>query len=70
MQILRSAFPQFAEQNQRGYMQQDAEEVWTNIVSCLDSLPGYDTSGTIIEQKKFIEQFFTGILSSRYLIMY
>lgn len=34
---LRQKFPQFAQQGQGGYMQQDAEECWTNLIYVLKS---------------------------------
>lgn len=55
---LRSAFPQFAQQ-ERGhegmiYSQQDAEECFTTLVSCFDkTLPSVDGS----KENGFIKQF-------------
>ncbi|CAG8557045.1 17159_t:CDS:10 [Dentiscutata erythropus] len=37
LQALRSAFPQFDQRNANGYMQQDAEECWTQIVTSLNN---------------------------------
>ncbi|KAJ3089887.1 Ubiquitin carboxyl-terminal hydrolase 14 [Quaeritorhiza haematococci] len=43
LQILRLAFPQFGESDRRGFMQQDAEECWGQIVSALrEAVPGLD----------------------------
>jgi len=44
---LREKFPQFAQQGQGGYMQQDAEECWTNLLFTLKEkvqAPGGDSS--------------------------
>ncbi|KAI8853404.1 hypothetical protein BC829DRAFT_382730 [Chytridium lagenaria] len=65
LQILRTAFPQFAEQNNHGFLQQDAEECWGEIVSALsDKLGGLDSAGNVAEGKKFVDQFLTGELLS------
>jgi len=37
--IFRDAFPNFAEQKNGKYMQQDAEEFWTQLLTCLRVLP-------------------------------
>ncbi|CAG8507118.1 14042_t:CDS:10, partial [Dentiscutata heterogama] len=44
LQALRSAFPQFDQRNANGYMQQDAEECWTQIVTSLNNanIPSLD----------------------------
>ncbi|KAJ3296721.1 Ubiquitin carboxyl-terminal hydrolase 14, partial [Rhizoclosmatium sp. JEL0117] len=61
LQVLRSNYQQFAEMNNQGFMQQDAEECWGEILSALaDKAPGFSTSGDIDPSKKFIEQYFTG----------
>jgi ubiquitin carboxyl-terminal hydrolase 14 len=61
-QTLRTAFPQFSQQNRGQFMQQDAEECFTSLVSCLDrSLPSSKTSGT------FVSDFMTGQLESTYV---
>ncbi|KAI8910872.1 hypothetical protein EDD86DRAFT_189502, partial [Gorgonomyces haynaldii] len=60
LQVLRSVFPQFGEQDNRGFMQQDAEECWGQLISALDQkLPGLKADGTPEHQKHFIEQFMT-----------
>lgn len=65
LQVLRSAFPQFAEQGRGGYLQQDAEEVMNSIVSCLkDGVPGVPSAGESGKGPSFVEQFMTGELSS------
>ncbi|KAJ3316811.1 Ubiquitin carboxyl-terminal hydrolase 14 [Blyttiomyces sp. JEL0837] len=61
LQVLRMAFPQFAEQNNHGFMQQDAEECWGQIVSVLsDKVPGHTATGELETSKKFVDQFMTG----------
>ncbi|KAJ3011422.1 UNVERIFIED_CONTAM: Ubiquitin carboxyl-terminal hydrolase 14 [Siphonaria sp. JEL0065] len=61
LQVLRSNFQQFAEQNNHGFMQQDAEECWGEIVSALaEKAPGFELDGGIDVSKKFIDQYFTG----------
>ncbi|KAL1925549.1 uncharacterized protein VTP21DRAFT_432 [Calcarisporiella thermophila] len=59
LQMLRQAFPQFAQMGQGGVpMQQDAEECWSQIVSILKAkLPAHD-------EKNFIERYMTGQLVS------
>ncbi|KAH6575861.1 hypothetical protein BASA60_004800 [Batrachochytrium salamandrivorans] len=52
--------PQFAEANAQGFMQQDAEECWGQIVQALnDKVPGLAISGEVEKGKRFIEQFMT-----------
>ncbi|KAJ3355666.1 Ubiquitin carboxyl-terminal hydrolase 14 [Entophlyctis luteolus] len=61
LQMLRSNFQQFAEQNNHGFMQQDAEECWGEIMSVLaEKAPGFTLSGDVDESAKFIDQYFTG----------
>ncbi|KAJ3341852.1 Ubiquitin carboxyl-terminal hydrolase 14 [Gonapodya sp. JEL0774] len=66
LQVLRSAFPQFAEQSARGggFAQQDAEECWGAIVSSLrDTVPGKDKEGNWVkpsEGKGWVEEYMTG----------
>ncbi|KAI9330992.1 hypothetical protein BDR26DRAFT_912549 [Obelidium mucronatum] len=61
LQVLRSNFQQFAEQNNHGFMQQDAEECWGEIISALsEKAPGFDADGLVDPSKKFIDQYFTG----------
>ncbi|KAJ3214894.1 Ubiquitin carboxyl-terminal hydrolase 14 [Dinochytrium kinnereticum] len=65
LQVLRSAFPQFSESNNHGFLQQDAEECWGEVVSALsDKVSGVDTNGKITEGKKFVDQYLTGELQS------
>ncbi|KAH6570441.1 hypothetical protein BASA62_004358 [Batrachochytrium salamandrivorans] len=60
LQSLRTVFPQFAEANAQGFMQQDAEECWGQIVQALnDKVPGLAISGEVEKGKRFIEQFMT-----------
>ncbi|KXS18912.1 ubiquitin carboxyl-terminal hydrolase 14 [Gonapodya prolifera JEL478] len=65
LQVLRSAFPQYAEQSARGgYAQQDAEECWTSLVSSLkDTVPGKDNEGKWVkpsEGRGWVEEYMTG----------
>ncbi|KAJ3408335.1 Ubiquitin carboxyl-terminal hydrolase 14 [Chytridiales sp. JEL 0842] len=65
LQFLRTAFPQFNEQNNHGFMQQDAEECWGEVISALaDKVPGLDSSNKVVEGKKFVDQFMTGEMIS------
>ncbi|KAJ1554331.1 deubiquitinating enzyme, partial [Nowakowskiella sp. JEL0078] len=62
LNLLRSVHPQFAERNNMGYMQQDAEECWGQIVHTLrDSVPGLsveaDGSLKSNSDRKFIDQY-------------
>jgi ubiquitin carboxyl-terminal hydrolase 14 len=61
LQVLRSAYPQFAQQNNHGFMQQDAEECWGEITSALaDNVPSVTEDGQSILDKKFVDQYLTG----------
>ncbi|CAG8437197.1 10669_t:CDS:10 [Ambispora gerdemannii] len=71
IQTLRAVAPEFAERDNRGYIQQDAKECWTHIVSCLSSklkLPprlqqsGAGTSATSAssEEDSFVQRYMTG----------
>lgn len=61
LQVLRSAYPQFAQQNNHGFMQQDAEECWGEIISALaDNVPSITLDGETIPDKKFVDQYLTG----------
>jgi len=51
---LRTAFPQFAERTNMGYMQQDAEECWSRII---ESLLPVGSEGL---DKGFVEKYMTG----------
>jgi len=66
LQILRQVVPQFNEQARSGSgpAQQDAEECWTQIVNSLSVLPGLDPQGGTSPQRKFVEQFMTGEMTS------
>jgi len=65
LQVLRTVVPQFAEQSQHnnGPAQQDAEECWTQIINSLSVVPGAVVPGAPV-QKKFVEQFMTGEMTS------
>ncbi|KAI9088744.1 hypothetical protein DFS34DRAFT_421316 [Phlyctochytrium arcticum] len=63
LQLLRTVFPQFGEMDNRGYMQQDAEECWGQIVNALgEKVPGFTKDGEGDSGKKFVEQYMTGEL--------
>lgn len=58
---LREKFPQFAQKSQEGgfYMQQDAEECWTNIMYCLrECLDGASASDAVVGQKRKLSDIF------------
>lgn len=60
--ILQTAFPQFGERGGRGggFMQQDAEECWVNLITCLrDIVPGLTKDGQAVKDKNFVDQFMT-----------
>ncbi|KAI8926814.1 hypothetical protein BC831DRAFT_455097 [Entophlyctis helioformis] len=60
LQVLRSVYPQFAERNNEGYMQQDAEECWGQIIQGLnEKVPGLSTSGEALKDRHFVDQFMT-----------
>ncbi|KAG9290938.1 hypothetical protein G9A89_011088 [Geosiphon pyriformis] len=71
LQMLRAAFPQFAQRDNRGYLQQDAKECWTEIVSSLNArlkIPQKlenvaDTNlagGAYLNDESFVRRFMTG----------
>lgn len=61
LQTLRSAFPQFAEQGRGGFLQQDAEECWGQLVTSLkDNTPGRTVEGGVDATKSFITQYMEG----------
>ncbi|KAJ3163105.1 deubiquitinating enzyme [Geranomyces michiganensis] len=61
LQVLRTAFPQFGEMDRGGYMQQDAEECWGQIIHVLgEKVPGLTRQGEIDADKHFVEQYMTG----------
>ncbi|KAJ3111552.1 Ubiquitin carboxyl-terminal hydrolase 14 [Phlyctochytrium bullatum] len=56
----------FGEQNNQGFLQQDAEECWGEIISALsDKVTGLDIEGSPVEDKKFVDQYLTGETVSR-----
>ncbi|KAJ3258242.1 deubiquitinating enzyme [Boothiomyces macroporosus] len=60
VQLLRTLYPQFAERDRNGFMQQDAEECWGQIVHVLDeTVNGLTRNGESNKSKKFVEQFMT-----------
>ncbi|CAG8520264.1 7961_t:CDS:10, partial [Acaulospora colombiana] len=74
VQNLRTAYPQFAQRNAHGFMQQDAEECWTQIVSAMNNanlpIPPQHDSSTSAESSSassdssFVKQYMTGELTS------
>ncbi|KAI9353254.1 hypothetical protein DFJ73DRAFT_828813 [Zopfochytrium polystomum] len=61
LEILRASYPQFAQQNNQGFMQQDAEECWGEIVSALaDNVPSVTEDGQVVPDRKFVDQYLTG----------
>ncbi|KAF8525714.1 hypothetical protein JB92DRAFT_3081660 [Gautieria morchelliformis] len=69
LQILRQVVPQFNEQSRAGAgpAQQDAEECWTQVVNSLSVLPGVVVPGAT-SQKKFVEQFMMGEMTTEYVV--
>ncbi len=69
LKFFREAFPQFSQQDQHGvFMQQDAEECWTQLVTCLnEKLPPLNMENE--DQSKrynsFVQQYMTGELISK-----
>lgn len=64
LQLLRQVYPQFAEQDRHGYMQQDAEECWGQIIHSFEKAKGLNIEGGIDEAKNFVDQFMTAQLIS------
>ncbi|KAJ3012033.1 Ubiquitin carboxyl-terminal hydrolase 14 [Thoreauomyces humboldtii] len=63
LQVLRGVFPQFAEMDNHGFMQQDAEECWGQIVQVLgENVPGLTREGEANKDKHFVEQYMSGEL--------
>jgi hypothetical protein len=63
-------FPQFAERDATGFLQQDAEEAWGQIVYTLnEKLPGLTLGGELHATKKFVEQFMTVETTATYIII-
>lgn len=60
-----AAYPQYAEENRDGYIQQDAEECWGHLIHVFrDIVPGYNEDGVIDDKTHFISQFMTGVLKN------
>ncbi|KAJ8328683.1 deubiquitinating enzyme [Batrachochytrium dendrobatidis] len=60
LQVLRSVFPQFGESNNQGFLQQDAEECWGQIIQALnEKIPGISVTGQVEKGKRFVEQYMT-----------
>ena len=58
--LLRTAFPQFAESDTHGFMQQDAEECWGQIVQTInEKVPGLNADGSENKSLHFVEQYMT-----------
>ncbi|KAI9209280.1 uncharacterized protein BJ171DRAFT_576853 [Polychytrium aggregatum] len=65
LQVLRLAYPQFSQADNRGFMQQDAQECWSQLVSSLKgAVPGLCLDGTANPDAKFVSQFLTGEMYS------
>ncbi|XP_045481227.1 ubiquitin carboxyl-terminal hydrolase 14 [Harmonia axyridis] len=62
LNVLHLAFPRFAEKNDHGYMQQDANEFWTELIRMLQQkLPAKQNNDVNAEKfKSLIDQFFGG----------
>lgn len=69
LQAFRDAFPQFAEQREGHYLQQDAEECWTQLVNCLKNelpaLPAKDDDLPYDLSKSSITQLTYGVMTSK-----
>ncbi|KAJ1524544.1 hypothetical protein ONE63_011033 [Megalurothrips usitatus] len=68
LQVLRLAFPRFAEKGAGGvFMQQDANECWTELVRMLQQkLPAVPVEGASKQPKSLIEQYFGGRFDVEY----
>ncbi|KAF0542989.1 cysteine proteinase [Gigaspora margarita] len=73
LRALRSAFPQFDQRNANGYMQQDAEECWSQIVTSLNNanIPVYRpndistaSESSSSSNESFVNQYMTGEFTS------
>ncbi|RKO97100.1 hypothetical protein CXG81DRAFT_13055 [Caulochytrium protostelioides] len=63
LHMLRDVFPQFSEQDAHGYMQQDAEECWTQMLQVLkEKVPGLSVNGETDKSASFVDQFMEGRL--------
>ena len=69
--MLRNEFPQFAQSNANGFMQQDAEECWTQIITSLkqSNIPTLDQglnlssdgeASSSSADETFIDRYMTG----------
>ena len=58
LQVLRTLFPQFNERDSHGYMQQDAEECWSQVINALNQkVPGLSPNASPDSSRKFVDQF-------------
>lgn len=65
--VFRNCYPQFAEENVEGFVQQDAEECWSHFIHAFENnLPGYDLKGEMDTSTRLIEQFMTGSLLNEF----
>jgi ubiquitin carboxyl-terminal hydrolase 14 len=63
LQMFRTLYPQFAERDRNGFMQQDAEECWGQLLSGLaEHVRGLDEHGESNPNVKFVDQFMTAEL--------
>ncbi|KAJ3210582.1 Ubiquitin carboxyl-terminal hydrolase 14 [Clydaea vesicula] len=59
--LLRQVLPRFNERTAQGFVQQDAEEFWGELISVLRTrLHGFDKENKINETEKFINQYLSG----------
>ncbi|CAG8442420.1 4126_t:CDS:10 [Funneliformis caledonium] len=67
LEVLRSAFPQFAQRNAHGFMQQDADECWSQIITSLNqanvAIPKQDPNSSSIGGS-FIDRYMKGEFTS------
>jgi ubiquitin carboxyl-terminal hydrolase 14 len=65
LQLMRSLFPQFSERDRNGFMQQDAEECWGQLIHGLsEQVKGLNENGESNPNVKFVDQFMTTELIS------
>jgi ubiquitin carboxyl-terminal hydrolase 14 len=60
--LFRSVFPNFAEQQNGRFKQQDAEEAWTQMLWCLKKIP--KTAEVKVSGADLVEQLFSGKLEA------
>lgn len=66
LQSLRTVFPQFSQQQQGHFLQQDAEECFSNLVSTLDQkLKVVGSGASAASSSSFVSQYMTGTFATR-----